>query len=106
MFWSETRAYQCSLLFQVWRQRVSPRPDWQSACEAVGLPFHSADGLHWAPDGGWLGEWIGHVDPYWTDDAMYVVEESARARSNGVRASSFRELSKEWWLYSIGRSTE
>ena len=38
------------------RQRLDPRPDWESRLEALGLPFHTHD------DG----------SPYWREDACYV----------------------------------
>jgi glutathionylspermidine synthase len=29
------------------RLSVSPRPDWQSQCEAIGFNYHSMDGVYW-----------------------------------------------------------
>jgi glutathionylspermidine synthase len=29
------------------RLTVSPRPDWQSQCEAIGFNYHSMDGVYW-----------------------------------------------------------
>ena len=41
------------------RHTIAPRHDWQAKVEALGLLWHSADGL-----------------PYWTEDAYYTLSEA------------------------------